>query len=461
MKSIIKLRPYQEKLVEDIRDQIRSGNNRILVWAVTGAGKTAIAAHIVRSAYDKGKTVYFNCHRKELIYQTSEAFNKNDIPHSFVAAGMNYNPSDSVQICSVPTLYRRIDGVKTPDIIIWDETHFLGAKSWTDIFNKFPNSIHIGLSATPCRSDRKGLGDYYNVIVKGPSYSELMDLGFISRYKYYAPQIPDLSHVKTSMGDFNIADLAAEMNKPKLVGDAVREYKKLCDGKKAIIFAVNVEHSKSICDEFNLAGIPALHIDGTIDAQSRKKIISDFRSGRIKVLVNCEILTTGFDIPDIDACFLMRPTQSLALYIQMVGRALRPADGKPHAIIIDMAGNVTRHGLPDDDREWSLEGLPKRNKKNNEPSIKICEQCFAANENFSRFCTNCGHEFKVKPRSEIKKEDGDLVEVDKLLLKKHKKQEQAMAKTLDELVELGKKRGYKNARYWAESIYKSRRVSKN
>lgn len=454
---MIKLRDDQLKLVSDVRQKMSDGHRSVLVQAVTGSGKTIIASHIIENAIAKNKVIWFCCHRKELIYQTAEALDKFNVPYGYIAAGMPYDARYSVHIASVPTLYKRMNKVKSPDLIIWDETHFIGAKTWTDIYKANPQAYHIGLSATPCRLDGIGLKDYYSSLILGPSYTELMELGNISKYKAYAPAVPDLSGVHTRMGDYKMDELFDAMNKPKLIGDAVNEYKKLADGKRAIIFAVNIEHSQAITSEFKKAGISADHVDGFNDSYTRKKIIDNFRSGHTKVISNVNLLTTGFDLPAIEACILMRPTQSLSLYLQQVGRALRPYPGKDHAILLDHAGLFMKFGLPDDEREWTLEGAKKKLKEKDAIGpVKICPSCFSAVRSFNTFCTTCGHQFAVKERSGPEQVDGNLEEVDRDKLKKARKMEQSKARTLEELIELGKSRGYKNAGFWAQQVVKSR-----
>lgn len=460
--STIILRPYQEKIINETREFFNNGKRSVLIQLRTGGGKTAIAAHIVKSCSEAGNIVWFNCHRKELIYQTSEAFDKMGIKHSFVAAGMPHDSSCKVQICSVPTLVKRYRKIAAPNWIIWDETRMIGSKTWRGLYNDNSQARHIGLDASPVRERSRGLGDFYEAIVHGPSYDELVNLGYLSKYKAYAPVEPDLSGVKISMGDYANEQLALEMSKPKLVGSAVDEYIKHSNGKSAVVFAVNVNHSKLITEAFVKAGIAAKHLDGITSNSDRISLIRDFKMGKIKVVSNVDILSCGFDFPGIHTLIMLRPTHSLSLHIQQIGRVLRPAKDKEHAIILDHSGNLKKHGLPCFEHEWSLDSKPKKKSKSGktEAQVKVCPECFSAVNNFAAFCDNCGHQFEIKQRTGPEQVDGDLEEIDKLEFSKQKKKEQSQARTLEQLIELGKSRGYKSPKYWAECVLKSRGVKR-
>ncbi len=455
MSNII-LRPYQQKIIDETREAFNSGKRSVLIQLRTGGGKTAIAAYIIKGCSQANNLIWFCCHRKELVYQTSEALKKMNINHSFIAAGMPYDKKMNVQVCSVPTVINRYDKLPKPDWIIWDETHLIGAKTWKDLFNSNDQAKHIGLSATPIRTNEGGLGEFYSTMVRGPEYEALVNHGYLSQYKAFAAVEPDLKGIKTVMGDYASGALELEMSKPTLVGSAVKEYLKHANGKSAVVFAVNVNHSKLIMNEFLKAGIPARHVDGVTDQNDRDQLIKDFKDKKFLVLCNVNLLSTGFDFPGIEVCIMLRPTKSLSLYLQQIGRALRPAPNKEFAIILDHAGNLKQHGLPDDVHEWSLDKQKKKSLTKSDGSVKICNVCYAANESFNLVCNNCSNVFEVKQRAGPEQVDGDLQEIDKLEFSKQKKKEQSAARTLEQLMELGKTRGYKNPRYWAECVMKSR-----
>lgn len=461
----MELRPYQEDLIEEVRGRLRSGAKSVLLQAPTGSGKTVLISSMIRNAHRRGKRMWLMVHRKELVEQTSRMFYQWDIPHGIICAGYDFNPRQAVQICSVPTISRRLDHYPKqllPHAVAWDECHHTGAKTWQDTYERLGESAHhIGLTATPWRLDGKGLRPWFETMVTGPKVSWLIENGYLSDYKVYGARV-DIENVKTIAGDFARGDLGVAMAKPSVVGDAVKHYKQLCGGKKAILFSPTRGHSQMMCQAFYEAGVPAAHIDGETSPEVRKLLISKYRKGELLVLCNVDLFGEGFDVPDTEASILMRPTQSLSLYLQQVGRALRPHEGKKHAIILDHAGNVSRHGLPDQDRVWTLDGDPsKARKKDREAlaAIRVCPNCFAANPPAIKECRFCSAEMPVKER-EINFVDGELVEIDKERARKQARQEQGQATSMQDLINLGRKRGYKNPAGWAHYVYHSRKRNK-
>ena len=399
------LRPYQEKIIQDARQAYKGGNKSVLMVLSTGGGKTICASTVVKGSAKKGNTVWWLTHRRELISQASDTFNRLEIPHSTIQSGYVADPHALVQVASIQTIVRRLDKLPHPDLIVFDETHHIGAGQWDEVYQRFPDAYKLGLTATPWRLDGTGLGHWYQSMVIGPSMSELITDGALTPYKMYAPSLPDLSGVKSIGGDFVKGALAKAMNKPKLVGDAIDHYKALCPGKRAIVFAAGIDNSKDIASQFRQAGIPAEHVDGSMSGEERDAAVARFASGETLILSNDSLFGEGFDVPAIEAVILLRPTQSLSLYLQMVGRGLRPAPDKPHAVILDHAGNSRDkedggmgHGLPDDDREWTLEDREKRKKGAvAEVSIKQCPECFFVYRPAPK-CPQCGHVAPVSVR---------------------------------------------------------------
>ena len=312
------------------------------------------------TAAERGMPSWFIVHRRELINQSSRAFTGEGIKHGIISANYEVNRTALVQIASIQTLSRRYHKYRVPSLIVWDECHHIAANSWSKIFSLYPNSVHIGLTATPERLDGTGLDKWFRVMVKGPSVAWLIENKYLSNYKLYAPSKVDLTNVRTRMGDYVGSELTAVVDKPSITGDAIKHYKKLADGKRAVVFCASIEHSKHVVKQFLDAGIPAAHVDGETDINERDAAIRRFRDGTIKILSNVELFGEGFDVPCIEAAILLRPTQSLGLYLQQVGRSLRPNPGKDYAVILDHAGNCERHGLPDDEREWTLAGREKK-----------------------------------------------------------------------------------------------------
>lgn len=450
------LRPYQEDIYAKARQLLRSGKRTLLIQSPTGSGKTVLVAHMLANATLKKYTAWFVVHRRELVKQSVMTLSESaGLPVGIVAAGFPGNRHEAVQVCSVQTLAKRRHLLPNPDLIVWDECHHVAAMSWGAIHNSYPNTVHVGLTATPERLDGTGLSRWFEDIVVGPSVATLIKDGWLSPYRLFAPGGPDLTDVHTVAGDYNKKELALAMQRSAVTGDALTHYQKYAMGRRAIVFMWSVESSQDMARKFNEAGIPAEHIDGTTEDVARDAAIQGFRDGKIKILCNVEIVSEGFDLPAIEAAFLLRPTRSLALYLQQVGRALRPSPGKDEALIFDHAGNCRIHGLPDDEREWTLEGRVKERKKTDGCPVKQCPKCYAVLAASVGACKWCGWAF-VSVAREMEQVEGELAEVDLEAQRTQRKQEQAKTRNLEDLIRLGQLRGYKNPAKWAEHVWRAR-----
>lgn len=452
----LELRPYQDDLYNLTRAAVAEGCNSILIQSPTGSGKTVLIAKMLATAFSRGYRAWFNVHRKELVDQSVITLSESaNLRLGIVAAGYLGNRHELIQVCSVQTLGNRRHLLEAPNLIIWDEAHHTAASSWATIFNAYPNAVHIGLTATPERLDGTGLDTFFKKLIVGPSVKKLIEERWLSPYRLYAPSTPDLSNVHTVAGDYNKKELAQAMNESAVVGDAVTHYKKFAAGKRAVVFMWSIEASEKIAQQFRDAGIPAVHIGGDTDRHVRDLAIQDFRSGKIKVLTNVEIISEGFDLPAIEAAFLLRPTRSLGLYLQQVGRALRVNEGKTEALIFDHAGNCRMHGLPDDDRQWTLEGRRRKNKEAAECPVKQCPRCYAMLPAAAFECKWCAFKFVLQSRN-VDQIDGELAEVDLEAQRAKMKEEVRTAKTPEELYAVGVRRGYRNPEKWAAHIMKFR-----
>lgn len=515
----VKLRDYQEALISNTRAALRR-TKKVLLQAPTGAGKTALGTHMTGTSAQRGFRTWFVVHRQELIEQTSKTFARFGVSHSFIAAGRPYDPAALVHICSIDTLKRRLSSIESkPHFVIWDECHHIAAAGWTAVFEALAGSYHVGLSATPIRTDGSGLDSHFDEMVLGPAVSWLIENGHLSKYRAFAPAAPDLSGVKKAMGDYATGQLADVMDKPKLTGDIVQHWQRHCAGMRTCGFAVNVKHSQSIVQAFIDAGIPAAHLDGETPAVERADIIRRYADGEILVLWNVGLFGEGFDLSaiagrdvTIDAVILARPTQSLALHLQQVGRALRPAPGKV-AIILDHAGNSFRHGLPDDERTWKLQGTEKKLRGDDDalPPPITCKCCFGQiRRPAPPACPICGEAIVAESAPLPQQSKAELREIDRaareaarlakeearaasklakeleaarlkeeraaakvakaaakaikeaeekaqqLAAAAKRKSEERACKSFDELVALGISRGYKDAAYWAEQKFATR-----
>jgi DNA repair protein RadD len=393
-------RPYQSTLMDQIRAQYRPGPVlRVLLQLPTGGGKTFIFCRFAAGALAKGRRVWLLGHRAEILTQISDALCALGIEHGLVAAGLDTN--SRIIVASIPTMAQRLGRYRDapPDLIVVDEAHHAVAGSWRKILHAFPKARILGTTATPLRLDGRGLGDVFESMIVGPDVAELTRQGWLVPATVYAPAVSvDLSGVRTRAGDYANDDLARVMSAGALVGDAVEHYQRLGEGVPAIAFAVNIEHSLKIAARFQGAGIAAAHIDGETPAPERKRLIAALGTGELKILCNCGLISEGLDIPTVGAAILMRPTQSLALYLQMAGRTLRPAPGKTRAIILDHAGNSWRHGLPADPRDWTLEGKARQQRAQlQERRLRHCKACGAVNAVGAMHCVGCGAELKPTP----------------------------------------------------------------
>ena len=450
----------QQDVVERVRRAMRR-HKSVLMQSPTGSGKTVMATFIVMSAMSKGSTVWFVVPRRELLRQTSETFDEARIRHGIISAGFTPNPFAQVQIATSQTLIRRMrDGMEAPKIVIVDECHFGGATTARVVDEcKARGAWVLGLSATPLRMDGKGMGEWYDALVEGQPLRELIDAGRLSDYRIYAPTTPDLSGIKTAGGDYQQKALADRFEKDRvLIGDAVKHYRDLAMGRLCIAYCVSVEHAQRTAAMFSAAGIPADSIDGSMSDAERRGIIRRFAERKTLVLANCELLTFGFDLAraagmdvTVEALSDLRPTKSLPLQMQKWGRALRAKDFP--AIILDHGGNVAEHGLPCQDREWSLAGRDRKNAGEGVEPTKQCPDCMGVHNAAAPACPYCGHEYAPIDTRSVPEIDGELVEITD---RPTRKQEQAMAQSLDELIALGRRRGYKRPEAWAAHVMTAR-----
>ncbi|HEX4608224.1 MAG TPA: DEAD/DEAH box helicase family protein [Urbifossiella sp.] len=460
---------HQSTVINSARELLRTSSAVILQMA-TGGGKTPTGAFAVKSASEKGHSVIWTCPRRELVEQTSQTFAKFSIPHSFIAAGRHFNPRMRVQIASIDTLVNRLEKLSPPKLLVVDEAHHSPAAGWLKVIRWVLDSGGkvLGLTATPWRLDSGGFDHIYGGMVKGPPVSWLIEKGFLSDYRLFAPFTPDLSQVHIRAGDYVTSEVEAIMGGKAVVGNCVDHYRRYAHGKRAAVFAVSIQHSEQIAAQFTAAGIPAAHIDaGTPDAIRRQHILN-FATGHLKVIVNVGLLSEGFDLSaiagrdaPIECVILMRPTQSLSLYLQQVGRALRR---KPYpAVIIDMVGSCARHGLPDHPHEWSLQGRPKKGRggkgEQPVPLVKKCSGCDVMIPLAFAVCPHCGTaqpNGTAAPNRKLDEIDGELQEINREQARRERLREQGGAKSLDELIALGKAKGYKNPEAWAGHVYTAR-----
>jgi DNA repair protein RadD len=467
-------RDYQIKALEDSGARLLV-NRAVIAVAPTGSGKTVIAAEFINQRPESN--FWFLAPRRELIHQTCRKLDDVAIKYGVLLAGdkKRTNLYARVQVMSVDTLLSRLIRRKSvrlsaPDYIIVDEAHVGLTARRQQIFDMYPDAKILGFTATPCRSDGKSLGRVYNELVLVSSTRELTERGYLVPARYFSVSKPDLKKVRTTGGDFNLKDLAEVTNTAKLVGDVVAHWQKHANNRRTVVFNVDIEHSAAVAQRFQLAGVKAEHVDANTDQRDRDAIFSRFASGDTQVLCNCTLASIGFDLPELDCVVLNRATKSLGLYLQMLGRGLRPFGQKKDCLVLDHAGNVHRHGFAADERAWTLSGTdaidPERQAKINAAKKKAdlkqltCPQCKCVWEGSVK-CPSCGYTFppKAVDRGHMQ---GSLVEImdpvlGKFQLPPASSSEWTITRKIDfysQLVGIGMSRGYKPM--WASCKYKDK-----
>jgi superfamily II DNA or RNA helicase len=456
---MLNLRPYQLSAIEALRAAYRQGARSPLFVMATGGGKTIVLAEILRGVASRGRSAIVLVHRRELIAQTSAKLALADVPHGIIAAGTVATDAP-IQVASVQTLARRLDRIAAqPDLIVIDEAHHAAANTWDKALTHWPEALRLGVTATPVRQDGRGLGMVFDRLVLGPSTAELVSGGFLCPARLYAPPpIADLSGLHRRAGDYAIDEAAERMDRPTVTGDAISHYQRLAAGQRAIAFCCNVKHAEHVCAAFNHAGVVAATLLGSTDPLRRDATVACFAAGNLQVLVTVDVVSEGFDIPAAGCAILLRPTQSLGLYLQQVGRVLRPAPGKAAAIVLDHVGNVHRHGWPDDVRTWTLADRERRAGSTGQPapSVRTCPKCFAAFKP-APLCPCCGATCAPPPRV-IRQQGGDLQELKREAVQQ-RVTERKKAHTLQQLIAVGQARGMKNPVGWAKHVHNARQRS--
>ncbi len=455
---MLELRDYQHDLIDGVRESMRAIKKNLMV-APTGAGKTALAVTMMQGAQEKGLVSFFIVHQNELLAQTSRALWEQKLEHGIIKSGRKLSQGIKAHVASVQTLVRRMDEVPEPQLIIIDECHRSLATSYIDIMERWPNAFVVGLTATPQRTDGRGLGDVYGALIEGPTIRSLIEEGWLCDYELFAPpQLVNLAQIKETAGDYNKSALEEAMKNASITGDAVDTYLRLANGKRCVVMCATVSHAHYVAAAYNAAGVTAEAIEGKMTDTERADVLARFRDGVTKVVTNCQLLIEGFDLPSIEVVSWLRPTKSLIVWMQGVGRGLRPAAGKEKLLILDHVGNWARHGMPCTHREWSLDS-PKRSKKGTgEPDIKVnnCKSCYAVFASDLLACPYCGEVVPPANVRKIEEIEGELVRVDKTLVIKERKKEQATARGLKDLIMLGMRREMKKPAEWAANIHASR-----
>lgn len=377
------LREYQNELIGRLFQAYRDGYIAPCIVLPCGGGKSVITAEIAKRFTDRDKRVLFLVHRRELCEQ---------IYYTFLGWGVDLA---LCKIKMVQTVARRLPNIEPPDLIITDENHHSLAKTYQKIYDFFPDVKRVGVTATPERMGGKGLRDVNDILIEGVTAKWLIAHGYLSPYDYFAPAVTlPKFHIRRGEYDQREINSFFQKNVKTIYGDVLKQYKRLADGKQAICYLSGIEISEAVAERFSTDGIRAAHIDGNTPKAERDRIVEAFRRGEIRILCNVDLISEGFDVPDCECVILLRPTKSLTLFIQQSMRCMRYREGK-RAIIIDHVNNVSEFGLPDDNREWLLDG---HEKPKGAAPVRTCPACFAVINMAERTCPHCGFVFEPERR---------------------------------------------------------------
>lgn len=436
------LREYQDRGIDDILAAFEQSHRSVLYVLPTAGGKTVLFAEIARRAAASGTRVGILVHRDQLLIQAAEKVDACGLSYSLIAPGHNFY-GDLVCIASKDTLVRRLDRHDF-DLIIIDEAHRATAPTYRKIMDAYPEARILGVTATPARTSGQGLDIVFDALVCGPSIRTLIDLKFLAEPVTYGPiHKLDLSGLKTVAGDYDQHELSDFMDRPRVTGDAIDTYRKLCPGEPAMAFGVSIKHCEDVAAEFRAAGYRSTHVSGEMHRDDVRQRIASLKSGETQVLVSCDLAGEGVDIPSVRAGILLRPTKSLIVYLQQAGRVLRPKPNGGKALILDHAGSFARFGLVDDEREWTLEGRKKRARAGDSEaavSVRQCPKCFYCHRP-APMCPECKHVYEIAAR-EPEVESGELSVIDAKALRRARRDEENKARTFKELQDIARKRGY-------------------
>lgn len=465
------LRDYQKDFIAAIRRDFAEGSTAPLAVAPTGAGKTKVMSFIVNAAQQKGNSCGIIVHRQELVVQTSLALAREGVWHRIDAPDSVrryaireqiaefgrgfYNSEAPSSVASIQTIARRLDTLEKFDLGFLDEGHHAAAGTWRRLVDAMPDAKWLGLTATPERLDGKGLGvdagGIYTSMVQGPTVGSLIEAGWLAKPRVFSPPVDiDVSKLRMKGGDVDQDEAAALLDTKKITGNAIEHYARICNGQPFIAFCANVKHAKHVADEFVAAGYRVKSVDGNTPDVERHAAIRGLGDGTLHGITSCNIVNEGTDVPIVAAAILLRPTKSIAMHRQQMGRVLRRYPGKDFAYIIDHVGNCGQTvngvwrpnlGFPDDEIEWSLDGRKKRKGGAGERdltpafAVTICLECFASFLSSLDFCPHCGTAAPTKTNAP-EQVDGELIEVDHAAVSFARKREQGMAKDFDGLVAL-------------------------
>ena len=415
------LRPYQTEAVAEIERAYQDGKRAPLLELATGAGKTVVAGEVIRRATAAGRACLLLAPRRELVYQGSASLARAGVDHGVFMAGREdlENAWAPVTVASIDTTLVRVlrrgrRPFVDPNLVVVDEAHLSITKRRQDLLNLWPDARLLGLTATPGRKDGRALGILYDTLIEPVTVADLTRDGYLCPARYFSLSEPDLARVETVAGDYHQGQLNTAVNQPQLVADIVATWLTRACGRRTVVFATSIAHSVALAEEFQRAGVAAEHVDAGTALGERAQVFERFTKGQTQVLTNCLLAAYGFDLPVMSCVVLARPTKSLVLYLQMLGRGLRIAEEKADCLVLDHSGAVHRHGFAADPRFWTLDGkyaletspITRTTGESKQIDCPECGAVFAG----TRTCPECGYVLKPKGRT-VATLDGSLVEI--------------------------------------------------
>jgi superfamily II DNA or RNA helicase len=457
------LHPFQQEGVTAIGDAFRAGHRAVLFQLATGGGKTTVFSHIGARMVDNGRRVGVLVHRRELLDQARARLQVEGIDAAAIATRQEIDPAGLAHVASVQTLVKRLHMLPRDwfDLLVVDECHHTPAASWSQVLEHFSSARILGVSATPCRQDGTGLGQWYQELICGPSPQWLTDNKYLAPAEMFSPPGIDRGKIRQRMGEFIASEASGMMRSDSIIGDSLALYRKHLDGQTAVAFCCDVAHAEAVAQMFRDHGVPAAAIDGKMrrDPRAIPRILADLAGGTLRVVTSCDLIGEGTDIPSVGGALLLRPTQSVALHLQQIGRPLRYQPGKT-AIIIDQVGNMIHGNHVWDqygrDRVWSLEGSKRGRSKPPAPSVRVCPSCYSCLRSGTQRCHGCGYVWELWSR-QLQHVPGELEAVTRPKPGSFASQ-RAAAQTYSELVAVGRSRGMARPHAWASHILAARKA---
>ena len=453
------LRPYQEEALKQIRRHYATGDKRVLLHMATGAGKTVIFSTVMKGIHQKGNRSVLAVRGRELVDNASQRLSREGVEHGVMMANHgNWHPDRHIQVCSIDTLVARKTKMQLPDadLVVIDEAHFAISKSFRWFVDEYTKKGSYFLSVTATPHVKEGLRFLANTVVYPITIKQLIDQGYLVPPKYFAPPSGiDFNKIRIDRktGDYNVVDLSEAVEKAHVTGDIISHYRKHADGRAALLFACDINHSRKMASELNSAAIPTLHIDADSSDEERKSAMRKLENGEIKIITNVGIFCTGVDLPYVSAILLARPTKSYNLFIQQIGRGTRPYPNKTDFIVLDHADNIEEHGLIEYERECNLDGMTVNPPRERTIRCKCCYHVWLYSEHKSYICQGiiirdgkievCGYDNTPKPgvgRSDIiMSSNVNLKEISNV----QDLQQLRTNKFIDKIVQKALARGYK------------------